>query len=239
MRVAFSGFRTCGLISLRAALEGGHDTAIVLTHPDEQEYYYSFNDSVAEFSRSQGLPVEVRRGTEADIPDVLHAARPDAILCSNWRWRLAPEAVSTAAVAAVNAHRALLPRYGGLAPINWAVARGETRTGVTLHAIDEDMDLGDIFGQQQIDIGPDETATDIFHKMTPVIQRLVLRVLDDLETGNVTRRAQNSDEATFFHKRGERETRIDWTKRRDSVYALIRHSPNPSPVHPRSTTVTA
>jgi methionyl-tRNA formyltransferase len=228
MRIVFMGSQTWGLISLEAALASGHEVALVVTHPEPTEAYaLHFNDSVAEFATAKGLPLAVAKTTTPRVLDQIRAAQAGVILSSNWRRRLPDDALAAAKHGGINVHRSLLPRFCGFAPINWAVACGATETGVTIHRMVNDFDLGDIVAQEAFPIGPTETATEVFHKTNPVVRRLVPAALDRLAAGETSFLKQDPAEAEFFHARSEAELRIDWQRPRREIYNLVRAQSDP------------
>lgn len=228
MRVVFVGFQTWGLITLKSMLTAGHDVVLVLTHPPPaQEHAQHFNDSIAEFATQRGLTVIVGSTATADIVRRVQDISPEIIVASNWRRLLPTALLRCAKFGGINVHRSMLPRYAGVAPINWAVANGETESGVTIHMMTDDFDLGDIVVQEPFAIGPTETATDIFHKTTPIIERLVPEALARLGNGTARLVEQDPAHAEFFHPRGEQELRIDWSKPNVDVYNLIRAQSDP------------
>jgi methionyl-tRNA formyltransferase len=231
MRVAFFGFQTWGLVSLQAIHESGHDVVLVVTHePTHAPYASSFTESVDEYARDQSLPLIVAGNSEERaVTYALRSAAVDVIVSSNWRRKMGASTLALSVNGGINVHRSLLPMYGGFAPVNWAIAMGETETGVTIHGMDAEMDLGAIYAQEKISIGPNETATSVFHRMTPVIQRLLPEVLASMAAGTLKGTHQDPSEQTFFHQRGEREFTIDWSASALDVYNLIRAQSDPFP----------
>lgn len=228
MRIVFVGFQTWGLITLKAVLAAGHEVALVVTHPTPtEEYAQHFNESVAEFAEKRGVPVAVGTTMTPDIVRRVEHLSPEVIVSSNWRRRLPPAFLRCAKYGGVNIHRSMLPRYAGVAPINWAVANGEAVSGVTIHMMTDDFDLGDIVLQEAFAISPTETATDIFYKTTPIVERLVPEALAQLGSGTVQFIKQDAAQAEFFHPRGEQELRIDWSRRNTEVFNLIRAQSDP------------
>jgi methionyl-tRNA formyltransferase len=97
----------------------------------------------------------------------------------------------------INLHGSLLPKYRGAAPIQWAVAKGETETGVTTMLLDAGLDTGDMLLEKRVPIGPDTTATELFTQLAQVGVEVMLQTLDGLAKGTLPRRPQNHDEATL------------------------------------------
>jgi methionyl-tRNA formyltransferase len=225
------GFQSWGLVTLRAIVASGHDVVLVVTHPsDLEEYSASFRESVKEFAIARGIPtIESRTAKDATVIGRILQEKADVIVASNWRRYIPMELLHKLPHGGINVHRSLLPLYGGLAPINWAIVDGAVESGVTIHMLADDFDLGDVLLQERFSIGPDETATDVFHKTTPLVTRMVPEVLCQLDTGVVKRVPQDPRAATFFHSRTERENRIDWHRPRSAVYNLIRAQSDPFP----------
>lgn len=223
------GFQTWGLVSLKAVLESGHVVPLVVTHPDPvSDYDKHFNDSIRDYASDRGIPVLVSpNATSPSLARRISEATPDLLISSNWRAYLPPEIFNAPSLGALNIHRSLLPKYAGLAPINWAVSNGESMFGVTIHQIAGDFDLGDIAMQESFSIGPSETATEVFHKTNVLISRMLPALLRQLETAGMPRIPQDPTQASFYHRRGDRELRIDWTKPRGAVFNLIRAQSDP------------
>jgi len=151
------------------------------------------------------------------------------IVSSDWRTWIRPELLAIPRHGGINIHDALLPKYGGFAPINWAIINGERETGVTVHQMNEDLDLGDIILQRRVVIGEHETATDIFKKTLPLFPEMILEALDLIASGQARYTPQDPRQATFFHKRSERDSLIDWNCTNEEVYNLIRAQADPYP----------
>jgi methionyl-tRNA formyltransferase len=230
VRVVFFGFRGWGLPALEAAAED-HEVVAIITHPEEVEQFNkSFPESVEDFGARHGIPTVVSgTGREPLVEATLEKAKPDIILSSNWRRRMEPGLLGLARLGGLNVHRSLLPMYAGFAPINWAIARGETVTGVTIHAMTDGVDEGEIVVQERLVIAPDDTATTIFHKMTPIARRLVKLALQQVESGTATLVAQDPTRVQYFSKRTERDLRINWNHSRSGVLNLVRAQSAPFP----------
>jgi methionyl-tRNA formyltransferase len=224
------GFRGWGLPALEAACDS-HDVGAIVTHPEDIEpYNVAFAESIQEFGAKRGIPTFVSRNAHEDqIRTAVKDCKPDIILSSNWRRRIDPDFLRMARFGGLNVHRSLLPKYAGFAPVNWAVDRGESVTGVTLHSMADGIDAGDIVGQESVEITGDDTATTVFHKMTPIVWRLVKRTLDEIESGTTTRIAQDPNRIEYFPKRTERDLRINWEHGRTRVLNLIRAQSDPFP----------
>lgn len=225
------GFQTWGTASLDALLKSRHVVPLVITHPESKhEYETIWNDSVKALALSHNIPVIERQyANNKKIGQAISDVKPDMIVLSDWRTWLSPMIYSIPKYGAVNIHDALLPKYGGFAPINWAIINGEIETGVTVHFVSEEFDLGDIVLQRKVPISFFETATDVFYKIIEIIPGLTLEALELVERGKVKFIPQDRNKATFFHKRSGRDSLIDWGRSNIEIYNLIRAQSDPYP----------
>src|SRR5947199_609853 len=111
---------------------------------------------------------------------------------------------------ALNMHGSLLPKYRGRAPVNWAVLHGERETGATLHYMTEKPDNGDIVAQTAVPILPDDTAREVFDKVTVAAEITLDRVLPSLLAGTAPRIAQDLSKGAYFGGRKPEDGVIDW-----------------------------
>ncbi len=122
----------------------------------------------------------------------------------------------------INLHASLLPKYRGAAPINWAIANGETRTGLTTMRIDAGMDTGDTLLQHELGIGPKETAPELAARMAEAGAPLMEETLRGLAAGTMIPRAQNHVEATLAPMLTKEDGRIDWNRPAHEIYNRMR-----------------
>ena len=142
---------------------------------------------------------------------------------------LPQELLNTAKIAALNMHGSLLPKYRGRAPVNWAVLHGETETGATLHMMEVKPDAGDIVGQSSVTIGPDETATDVFAKVSEAAVNVIRGALPALLQGKVTRQPNDLQKGSYFGGRKPADGLIDWNQTAKQVHDLVRAVAPPYP----------
>jgi methionyl-tRNA formyltransferase len=225
------GFQTWGHRVLEALLRSGHDIPLVITHPEStHDYEIIWNDSVAELAREHGIPVIERAYANDDevLEQVRHLA-PDILVSSDWRSWVSPALYRLARYGAINIHDALLPSYGGFAPLNWALVNGEREVGVTVHFMDEGFDTGDIVLQRRVAVEDTDTVTDLFHKTIPLFGPMVLDALDLIGSGRTEWTKQDRARATFFHKRSTEDSRIDWTRPAERIANLVKAQVDPYP----------
>jgi methionyl-tRNA formyltransferase len=122
----------------------------------------------------------------------------------------------------INLHASLLPKYRGAAPINWAIANGESRTGLTTMRIDTRLDTGEILIQQEVAIGPRETAPELAARMAEAGAPLMEKSLLGLRSGSLTPRPQDHSAATYAPLLKRQDGRIPWALTAVGIYNRIR-----------------
>ncbi|MGK4005222.1 methionyl-tRNA formyltransferase [Sorangium sp. So ce1036] len=231
MRIVLMGYQTWGVVALRALATSGHTLPLVVTHPaSDHPYEKIWADSVTALAKAHRIPViEGRRADEPAIERAIREARADLILCSDWRTLVPERVLRLARLGGINIHDGLLPRYAGFAPINWAIANGESEVGLTAHVMTDLFDLGDIVVQRRIPVAPLDTAT--------MVAQRVFDLLPEVTLESVARRAdpdfspvpQDPILSSFFHKRTARESRVDWSRTPKQIFDLIRAQSDPYP----------
>lgn len=228
--MVFMGYQTWGHASLQALLAADHSVPLVVTHGESSHPYETiWADSVAELAASAGIEVLTARVADAEVAAGIAAVEPDVILCSDWRTWVAPELLALARLGGINVHDGLLPAYGGFAPINWAIVCGESEAGVTAHVMTEELDGGDILVQRRVPIGFTDTATEVALRVFGLVGPVGLEALERIADPDFQPQPQDRDRATFFHKRSDRDSRIDWTSTPLAIYNLVRAQSDPYP----------
>ena len=229
MRAVVFAYHNVGARALRTLLAGGMQVELVLTHPDDPGETIWF-ESVAAVAAEHGIPVAL---VDLSVPPELQARvaaiHPDYLFSFYFRRMLPPALLATARIAALNMHGSLLPKYRGRVPVNWAVLHGERETGATLHVMEAKPDAGDIVAQQAVPILPDDTAKDVFDKVTVAAEIALWSVLPQLMRGQLPRRPNPLAQGSYFGGRKPEDGRLDWTRPAAELYNLIRAVAPPYP----------
>ncbi|WP_288127171.1 formyltransferase [Thiomonas sp.] len=229
MRAVVFAYHNVGARALRTLLAGGMQVDLVLTHPDDPGETIWF-ESVAAVAAEHGIPVAL---VDLSVPPELQARvaaiHPDYLFSFYFRRMLPPALLATARIAALNMHGSLLPKYRGRVPVNWAVLHGERETGATLHVMEAKPDAGDIVAQQAVPILPDDTAKDVFDKVTVAAEIALWSVLPQLMRGQLPRRPNPLAQGSYFGGRKPEDGRLDWTRPAAELYNLIRAVAPPYP----------
>ncbi|MFN2645220.1 MAG: formyltransferase family protein, partial [Burkholderiales bacterium] len=130
---------------------------------------------------------------------------------------------------AYNMHGSLLPKYRGRAPVNWAVLHGETETGATLHEMVAKPDAGRIVNQERVLIGPDDTAAEVFARVTQAAEIVMRRSIRPLLDGTARLWPNDLAKGSYYGGRRPEDGRIDWTKGAREIHNLVRAVAPPYP----------
>jgi methionyl-tRNA formyltransferase len=231
MRLVFLGYQTWGYKVLEALLSSEHEVLLVITHPSSRHPYEKiWTDSVCQLAQIHNVPLLERRyANDDEVRKFIQNLSPDLLVASDWRTWVAPHIYSLSTFGAINVHDALLPRYGGFAPLNWALVNGETEVGVTVHFMNDEFDLGDIVLQLRVQVQDKDTVTDLFHKTVALFAPAALHAIELIASGRTDWTKQDRTQATFFHKRSIEDSRIDWSWAARDIANLVRAQADPYP----------
>jgi methionyl-tRNA formyltransferase len=228
-RIGVFAYSDTGHACLQALFEAGRDVVFVATHPDRPGETRWF-PSVAELARSRGVePVVVEDGSAPALAAAFARAAPELVFSFYFRALLPDAFLKAPRLGAFNVHGSLLPRYRGRAPVNWAVVKGETKTGATLHVMTSRADAGNVVDREPVEIGPDDPAIDVQRRVTAAAVRILARRLPELEAGTAPSTPQDESLATRFGRRTAEDGRIDWSRTAKEVHDLVRAVTHPYP----------
>ncbi|MBQ7455434.1 MAG: methionyl-tRNA formyltransferase [Clostridia bacterium] len=224
LRVVFMGTPEYGVPSLEALLAAGYDVAGVFCQPDKPSgrgNKITFCP-VKQCALAHGLPVFQPLKTRVDGVAPLRELAPDVCVTAAFGHILSQEVLDIPRIGTVNVHASLLPKYRGSAPVNWALIRGETVTGVTTMLTDKGLDTGDILMRREVAVLPDETAGELIPRLAKVGAELLIETLRALENGACPREKQNEDEATYFPLLKKEMGKMDFTKPAKALCDFVR-----------------
>jgi methionyl-tRNA formyltransferase len=228
-RAVVFAYHDVGVRCLRVLLAHGVDVPLVVTHADSPGETIWFG-SVAATAEDYGVPaIAPDDPNVADVVARIDALAPDFLFSFYYRKMLKAPLLAAARQGALNMHGSLLPRYRGRAPVNWAVLHGESETGATLHYMTAKPDQGDIVAQTAVPILPDDTAREVFDKVTVVAEMTLDRVLPALIAGTAPRVAQDLAAGSYFGGRRPEHGALDWNRDAATVHNLVRAVAPPYP----------
>ncbi len=226
MRIVFMGSAELACCSLDSLLASPADRLVgVIAQPDRPKgrtLQLAACPVRAHIGRRQ---IPVLTPVSVNTPEsqqAIKALAPDLIVVVAYGQILKPALLDIPPRGCVNLHASLLPRYRGAAPIQWAIARGERRTGVTTMFLNAAMDAGDIIDQIEEPIHVDDTAGTLHERLASLGAQLLLRSLDAIRQGTARRLVQDHAAATYAPKLKKSDGYLDWRRPAIELYNRIR-----------------
>jgi methionyl-tRNA formyltransferase len=214
VRIVFLGSGSFAVPCFEALLDAGHDVAALVAQPDREK---GRGQALAPpptkpVARERGVPVlQFRRVREPEAQEALQRLAPELQVVVAFGQILPRSVIDLAPRGTLNVHASLLPRLRGAAPIQWAIARGETETGVTTMLIDEGLDTGPTLLARSTPIGPEETAADLEPRLARMGAELLLETVRGLADSTLRPLAQDHSRATLAPLLRKEDGLIDWS----------------------------
>lgn len=228
-RAVVFAYHNVGCRCLSVLLAHGVDVALVVTHKDNPKETIWF-DSVAALAEVHDIPVITPDNPNTpDVIEQIRALQPDFYFSFYYREMLKRELLKIPTRGALNMHGSLLPKYRGRVPVNWAIIHGETETGSTLHYMTEKPDNGDIVAQQAVPILPNDTALQVFQKVTVAAEMALNACLPELLAGRAKAIKQDLSKGAYFGGRKAEDGVIDWSQSAQVIHNLVRAVAPPYP----------
>jgi len=229
MRAVVFAYHNMGIAGLEALKRNGFGISAVFSHRDDPGENIWFG-SVVDWAEKNGFPVFCPE--TVNTPQWIEKIRrmaPDVLFSFYYRRLLNSEILQIPAAGAYNLHGSLLPAYRGRCPVNWVLVKGEKKTGVTLHRMIEKADAGDMVGQREIRISPEDTALTLYGKLCAGAAELLDDLLPLIKNGTAPRIPQDPEHASYFGGRKPEDGKIDWSWPVERIYNLVRAVTEPYP----------
>jgi methionyl-tRNA formyltransferase len=228
-RAVVFAYHNVGVRCLSVLLAHGVDVALVVTHRDNPSETIWF-DSVAALAELHGIEtITPDDPNDPAVVEKINSLAPDFLFSFYYRLMLKPALLAAARRGAYNMHGSLLPAYRGRVPVNWAIIHGERETGVTLHGMVEKPDAGAIVAQQAVPILPNDSAVEVFNKVTVAAEIALDGVLPALLAGTAPHRPMDVSRGSYFGGRKAEDGRIDWRHGAGAIHNLVRAVAPPYP----------
>ncbi|MGC8549208.1 MAG: methionyl-tRNA formyltransferase [Acidobacteriaceae bacterium] len=222
MKLVFCGTPAFAVPTLKAVLAAGHEVALAVTQPDRPSGrgMQMVEPPVKVTAREAGIEVVQPEKIKNNLEFRAHldAIRPDVIVVVAYGRIIPKWMLDLPRHGNLNLHASLLPKYRGAAPIQWAVAMGETVTGVTTMLLAEGLDTGDMLLQKEMGIGPDMTAQELFPLLAEMGAPLMVETLAELEAGTIVPRKQDDSQATLAPILTREDGRMDFARSASEIY---------------------
>jgi methionyl-tRNA formyltransferase len=215
---------------MRAIYDVGGELAFAVTLPDEAARNKSGRVYIDEFAASKKIPLfKFRNINEPAARSLVSEMQPDWLFIIGWSQIAGPELLALPRLGAVGIHPTLLPEGRGRASIPWAIIKGLARTGVTMFALDEGVDTGDILAQSTLPVDPSETATSLYGKISLMHETIIKETWPKLVDGSLPRQPQDHARATYWPGRKPADGELLGSMPVGHVDRLVRATTRPYP----------
>ncbi len=231
MKVVFLGTPDFAVKPLEAVFGSKHEILAVVTQPDRPFGRKAVITPCAVKVKANELGLKTLSYEKIRLEGVadLKSLNPDIMVTCAFGQILSKEILDIAKYGVINIHASLLPKYRGSAPIQYSIINGDSQTGVTIMQTDVGVDTGDIILQEKLDISPDETAGELFDRLSVLGSESIIKALDLIESGNATFTKQKEEDATHVKMLSKVDGVIDFSKSAIQIKNQIRGL-NPWPI---------
>ncbi len=225
MKILFMGTPDYAAVTLDKLIEAGHDICGVFAQPDKPvgRKRVLTPPPVKQLAKDKGIEVyQPESFKDGAAFEIIKELAPELIVVVAYGKILPREVLDFPKLGCINAHASLLPKYRGAAPIQWAIICGEEKTGVTIQHMDSGIDTGDIIETVETEIGAEETAEELFERLSRISADLTLKVIDKIADGTALRTPQNHNEASYASIIKKDMAQIDFSKSAAEVHNAVR-----------------
>lgn len=214
MDIVFMGTPGFAVPTLKELHESEHNVIAVVTGPDRARGRGQKVQKTAVKKYAETMDTEILQ--PEDLKDEsfhreIRELNPDVFVVV--AFKILPEdLINIPQYGAINLHASLLPKYRGPAPINWAIIKGDRKTGYTIFQIEKTVDTGDILKQEKIEIGETDTSQEVHDHLAQIGARGMREIISDLENGTIEGAPQEDKKATKAPKITSGMGELDWKK---------------------------
>jgi methionyl-tRNA formyltransferase len=226
MRVLFWGTPDFAVKSLKALIKSNHQVVGVITQPDKPRGRGQKIQPtpVKEEALKHNIPVfqpeKIKNNQE--FLETIKKLNPDISVVVAYGKILPEEIINIPKHKTINVHASLLPEYRGAAPIQRAIMEGKDKTGVCIMEIIKELDAGDVYACRGVEITEDDDIISLHDKLAEEGARLLIEVLDKIEKGEIDKKPQNHEKATYAKPIEKSEGKIDFSKSAKEIFNQIR-----------------
>jgi len=230
LRIAFLGTPEFAVPSLQTLLDQGFRVEAVITQPDRPKNRGQklLAPPVKTLALERGVPVYQFEKLSQEGLMTLRSLQPDLLVTVAFGQILSREVLAVPPLGCINLHGSLLPQYRGAAPVEWAIINGEKVTGVTTMFTVYELDAGDMLEKDSLEIRLEETAGELRGRLSLLGARTLIRTLEKLLAGTLSRTPQREEEASYYPMFPRGFGQVDFTRSRQEIINFIRGL-NPAP----------
>lgn len=225
MKIVYLGGGEFGIRCLDALAQSSHSLDFIVTQPPRQagRGRKPTPTPVADWAKTHSIPfVEAENVNAPQVFQKIAGFKPDVIVVAAFGQKIGNEVIKLPPKGTINVHASLLPKYRGAAPINWAIIKGETETGICIITVVEKMDAGDVLGRAATKIKPDETAGELHDRLAELAPPLLLETLDKIANGTAIYEKQDHSKATLAPKLKKTDGFLDFAEPAEILQRKIR-----------------
>ncbi|MCQ2455313.1 MAG: methionyl-tRNA formyltransferase [Clostridia bacterium] len=225
MRIVFMGTPDYSLKTLEYLVKSKHEVVGVFANPDKPVGRKQILTAppTKVFAIENNIPVfQPKTLRDGEALKILKELDPDVIVVVAYGKILPKEILEFPKYGCINGHASILPRHRGASPIQWAIVSGDKKTGVTIMYMDEGMDTGDIIGISETDIGENETAEELFERLSDISAKTMLKVLGNIENKTAKRIKQNESEATYAPIIKKEMAHLDFNEDAETLFCKVK-----------------
>lgn len=222
-------YHNVGVRCLKVLMAAGVDIRLVVTHkadPNENIWFQSVEQVCVDYDLPHLIAEDVSLPV---LQEKAAACTPDFLFSFYYRNMLGADFLAIPAKGAYNMHGSLLPAFRGRAPVNWAVLKGATETGASLHAMEVKPDKGAVVAQVPVPILPDDTAAEVFDKVAVAAELCLHGVLPALLAGKAPHVEQDHTKASYYGRRTPVDGVVNWSDNAQTIHNMVRALTHPYP----------
>lgn len=231
MKIVYLGSSKLSVIPLKRLREAGYEISAVVCQPDRPNArgYKTEISEIKKYSILKNIPVYQFNKIREEGTEILKKIKPDLLIVVYYGQILSQEIIDIGKYGIINLHPSLLPKYRGPSPVISSVLNGDKETGVTIMRIEKDIDSGNILVQNKVDILENETAGELWQRLTELGSELVIEIIEKIKNNTLEERIQEHSQATFTKMFNKNHAEIDFSKSSEEIINHVRAF-NPNPV---------
>ncbi|MBI1978372.1 MAG: methionyl-tRNA formyltransferase [Candidatus Omnitrophica bacterium] len=225
MRIVFFGSSEFSVPVLKALLSSKHAVVQVISTPDQKQGRGQKvgASTVKSFALTQNLPIITpEKLSPANAVETVAKQAPDFLVVASYGKMIPASIFKIPKIAPLNVHPSLLPKYRGASPIQEAILEGDEKTGVSIAEVTKDLDAGDLLGQVETPISPNENAHELSGRLAELGGELLLEVIRQFENGTILKTPQDASKSSYAKKITSESGRISWMKSAREIHNQVR-----------------
>jgi len=225
MKIVFLGSGAFGVPCLNALFESKHNIEFIVTQPSRAagRGRKTTPTAVAKWAKAKAIGfIETDNAADPSIIKQVADAKPDLVLVIAFGQKICDKLINLPQKGMINVHGSLLPKYRGAAPVNWAVIKGESQTGITIATVTEQWDAGKILAKAKTSIGQLDTAGDIHDRLAEIAAPVLIDTIDKIENNTAVYYDQDHSLATLAPKMKKADGYIDFSAPAAEIHNRIR-----------------